>query len=753
VAADDPATPATRSPRRQYVVIGLAAAITAVMGMGIVGGSVLRSTSIAEASTSAPATVRSGVTPSAAVPAAQPVVSAQTPSAPNDPLLPGFLGSRWFGNPFAADRSNDPVIGVGGWGETDGQNHSIGLAFRAPKSGTLEYSQFLFTDDTTAPGAGYAGGTGGTIVLRLFRADRSGVPVGDPLDSVTWSPKLDAGRVCETPCRYYYNRFPRFDWSARPALTGGERYVVVFTNEDPTPNLNYIRFHGVDFYDEPGGKNGSSYLAGGFSESGWTMVYRPGNGPWLPGRVWPRNTASGYDPVLTGGFRFTDGTSFGQAGWNVGVDHGRFHGPDGKLGSGCDQGGAPTDFRCDVTADASRTQVFVAPSTFPIDQFRIGLAPYQSGNIRLSLRKAANPEPVATCSFPITGLDQSSSHPLYPYVRSRQFECDIRAANIEAGQSYEFTVSSENGAQASVLALGDTTTWPYDPTPPLQGLEGAGAVGHMINPSRPDSAAWDMQYGIRIAVPGQVPDTVAGPALATPSTPKSSAKKSSAKKSSTAKQSKRTTATPKSKRSATQRSTTKPATKTATATATASSPPATTGAVAGSAATPSPPCATFVTNSITKGAVIDAPLEVAWKSPGSFANDGDSCSNGSRWMSPRAPSSPVAMTIRLAKPTPLQSVSVLWDGESVAVDHVVTVGATCTSEQLPVEQVTNWIPARTDPAALSADPPLRWVVRRTYSITQQDPVGCVTVISKKLHPLAVAAQYGFSIQEVLLEPR
>ncbi len=227
------------------------------------------------------------------------------------------------------------------------------------------------------------------------------------------------------------------------------------------------------------------------------MVWRPRDGRWDVGRNHPRGQPVGLDPLLAGGFRLLDGTTFGQAGWNVGVEHGRYHGAGNGLGSGCAQIQAPSSFRCDVQAGVTRTQTVPVATTMRIDQFRIGLVPYTSGLIRMTLRPVGG-APIVSCLAGIDGFRHTPDEETYIYVRSRQFGCEFPPVTVEGGRTYEFVVSAESGAQASVLALGDATVWPYQPQPPMADLPGASTPGRMGGADDP-IVEWDLQYAWRIA--------------------------------------------------------------------------------------------------------------------------------------------------------------------------------------------------------------------------------------------------------------
>jgi hypothetical protein len=416
------------------------------------------------------------------------------------------MGSKVFGLPFTVDRSNDPVIGVGTWGETYGRNAEVGISFRSPYSGNLDALKPLFTDDTTAPtGTGYAGGNGGTLQISLYGADVSGKPVGSAITTFVWRPNLINGKVCEPVCGGYQNsRFRRIDIPANPYIVAGQKYVVSFVNIDPTPTVNFIRFHGVDFYDDST-VGGTSYLAeaDGFDRSIWGTVIRyPGTG-WSSGNLYPTGYVhSGYDPIISAALLMTDGRGFGNAGFNVGVDHGRIRGPGNPLGSGCEQGyNGPGSVRCDIQGSVRQGQRFSSATTFTTDRIYLPLVPYQGGNITVSIIDKTTGATVAACSFGIPTMDQSPASKFYNYIQSRKFSCNIAPTQILANRTYDLLVSSDGSAKASVLVLGDMTSWPYTPNPPFYDAPGAVIPGRYITTS-PDFQLgvtnFDLQFGLRI---------------------------------------------------------------------------------------------------------------------------------------------------------------------------------------------------------------------------------------------------------------
>jgi hypothetical protein len=416
------------------------------------------------------------------------------------------MGSRMFGLPFAVDRSNDPVIGVGTWGETYGRNAEVGITFTSPYSGKLDAIRPLFTDDTSfATGTGYAGGTGGIIQISLYNADAAGKPVGSPLTSFQWLPGLVNGKTCQPACSgYQLQRVRRVEFPVEPDVVANQKYVVSFANIDPQPATNFIRFHGVDAY-ENSTVGANSYLADtyGFDRTVWGTVFRYPGTPWSSGDRYPTGTVhSGYDPILSVGMILTDGRSFGNAGFNVGADHGRIRGPQNPMGTSCEQGLVdPAATQCHVLGTVRQGQRFTTATTFTTDRIYLPMLPYEAGNITVTLIDKTANATLTACSFAIPTLDQSPSHPDYPYIRSRKFDCGIPATQIVAGRTYDLLVSSDGNAVASVLILGDMTVWPYQPLPPFHDVLGSSIPGNYLTTNSLGSLRntyFDLQFGLRI---------------------------------------------------------------------------------------------------------------------------------------------------------------------------------------------------------------------------------------------------------------
>jgi hypothetical protein len=457
-------------------------------------------TTLTTLTTLATTTTRPPTTPTTTTP------GASAPLSSAEGLRAGYMGSRVFGLPFAVDRSNDPVIGVGTWGETYGRNAEVGIAFRSPYTGKLDAIRPLFTDDTSfGTGTGYAGGTGGIIEISLFNADSAGRPTGNAITSFVWLPGLVNGKTCEPICSgYQLQRVRRIDFPTNPDLVTDAKYVVSFRNTDPNPAVNFVRFHGVDIY-ENSTVGGNSYIAeaDGFDRSVWGTVFRYPGTAWSLGNRYPTGTVhSGYDPILSAGLILADGRSFGNAGFNVGVDHGRIRGPQNPLGTGCEQGFASTvAVQCNVQGTRKQGQRFSTPTTFTTDRVYLPLVPYEAGNITVTLIDKTNNATLTSCSFVIPTMDQSPSHPDYAYIRSRKFSCNIPATQIVAGLTYDLLVSADATAVASVMVLGDMTTWPYQPAPPFHDALGASIPGRYLTTNA--NAAlfvthFDLQYGLRI---------------------------------------------------------------------------------------------------------------------------------------------------------------------------------------------------------------------------------------------------------------
>ena len=108
--------------------------------------------------------------------------------------------------------------------------NTVSYRFRAKHSGTLEQATVYLIPDH----AGYAAGTGGTILVTVHTDDGSAAhnPSSTILASYTMSNVLSLA----SPARYFYV----MKFAAPPTLTAGQLYHFVFTNVDASPTVNFL---------------------------------------------------------------------------------------------------------------------------------------------------------------------------------------------------------------------------------------------------------------------------------------------------------------------------------------------------------------------------------------------------------------------------------------------------------------------------------------------------------------------------------
>jgi hypothetical protein len=418
----------------------------------------------------------------------------------------GFMGSNIWGIPFAVDRSIDPIIGIGIPSESAGLNTALAVNFRAPNSGNIDYFRSYYLSNSGAPYAGYAGGTGGQIQVRLYEVDSSGVPTGSPLDSFVFYPNLVNGYQPASVAAYQIKQWEKWDFPNNPAVVGGGFYAITLENIDPNPAGNYIRTFFPDFYSASvEGDTGNSYLGTpeGWDRRTWGMRWKRAGGTWQPGNTYGAGTGGQFDPLPVLGVRMTDGSSFGQSGWLVSTEHENFHGIGYPLGSGCTQNG-PGSMPCDYGPSRTPKQIFEPATPITIDKILVPLVPYGGGTVTLSIRRMSDSTVVASCTVSTPTLAQTyATSDLAGYIRSRQFQCPV-SVTLTA-QVYRLEVSS-TGATGGVLVLGDATVWPFS-TPPMADMAGASAItGSFIDSDGSNYTIYDMQFGFRLGA-GTAPAT------------------------------------------------------------------------------------------------------------------------------------------------------------------------------------------------------------------------------------------------------
>lgn len=629
-------------------------------------------------------------------------------SEQDEPVGYGFMNANVFGYPFATDRDQDPVVGIGYWGETGGRNSAVGIRFRAPTDGNFAAFRTVIADDTSHDaGYGYAGGTGGKLVISLMATDSIGNPKGSPLDQIVWTPNLVKGQSCiiGDNCAYQYNWTRRFEWPKSPAIKRNQVYVVTFENTDPDPKSNFVRLQFLDFSDEPTVTPGGSYLGGGdlVSSLDWGTIIKYDSGPWFDGRLWPTGTKpSGYQPLPVATFLLADGRSFGQGGWIVGTDHPNYHGP-GPLGSGCSQTGAASSFRCDVQNGYVVGQDFTLKRSFSTGLLLLPVVPFEGGDLRVSLTRQGDAVELASCKITIPTLDQTAANPAYGLIRSRQFSCSFPTVNLVQSVPYSLRISAVGSTKAAMLVVGDGTVWPFSHGGPFADMPGAGVPGHFVTPDEVSNDFYDLQFGlVNSAVQAGLLARQAAPTtIASPDLPPSSAPARST-----------TTTKPKS--------------------------------VAKSLVAS---CQGFV-KKLSAASVTSLTEQATWDGGGTAQKmiDGDACANSSRWISRFTGSEAEVVTIRLTRPAATKTISLMFDQQTTPRQYVLWTSPNCTGAWRRVGDQDSTMTVRT----VAAEPAGRNNVIRTHRYPSR-MTACIRLDLKKRSVLATAWGVGYSVQEVDVE--
>ena len=145
---------------------------------------------------------------------------APAPGSP-PPSDPTAAAGSTYGPGIGADAISNTQVG----GPVCGcANLMSAYRFRATTSSSLASVRIYVVD-----GAGYAGGSGGTIRVSI-ETDSGGVPSGTELAAAAIQPG--------NPVRIGY--LPLVTFASPAALQAGQLYHVVFRNTDPSPTVNYV---------------------------------------------------------------------------------------------------------------------------------------------------------------------------------------------------------------------------------------------------------------------------------------------------------------------------------------------------------------------------------------------------------------------------------------------------------------------------------------------------------------------------------
>lgn len=148
------------------------------------------------------------------------VSAAAQPATPSSPAASSPTG--FYGPGIGANSLANTTLGPYG--------NTVSYRFRAKHSGALQQATVYLIPDH----AGYAAGTGGTILVTVRTDDGSAAhnPSSTILASYTMSNVLSLA----SPARYFYV----MKFATPPTLTAGQLYHFVFTNVDPSPTVNYL---------------------------------------------------------------------------------------------------------------------------------------------------------------------------------------------------------------------------------------------------------------------------------------------------------------------------------------------------------------------------------------------------------------------------------------------------------------------------------------------------------------------------------
>ena len=139
-----------------------------------------------------------------------------------------------YGSGFGMDSRNNYLVGGLGFGGTG--TRKVAMRFIASQSSIPTAISVI--ERGQGGGAGYSGGTGGTVKCAI-QADVGGYPSGTDLMVTSWAPGNPAGD---------WEKQPFHVFSGGVALTAGTRYHLVFTQADSAPQTNFISLN-VSYID------------------------------------------------------------------------------------------------------------------------------------------------------------------------------------------------------------------------------------------------------------------------------------------------------------------------------------------------------------------------------------------------------------------------------------------------------------------------------------------------------------------------
>jgi outer membrane biosynthesis protein TonB len=182
-----------------------------------------------------------------------PVPTAVPTPVPTPTLPPA--GTSIYGPGVAADTLGNEQVGGTDHG---GANTQVSYRFRATESSALTAVRVYIQS-----GAGYGGGTGGTLVLTVQPDDGTGnhYPTPTVLASSTLVHPGSAGAQL-------------FTFSSPAVLTAGQLYHIVWTNTDPAPVLNFVSTDGLWNFQSTTPRQPFS------TDTDWAQLHKTDANPW-----------------------------------------------------------------------------------------------------------------------------------------------------------------------------------------------------------------------------------------------------------------------------------------------------------------------------------------------------------------------------------------------------------------------------------------------------------------------------------------
>jgi hypothetical protein len=178
-----------------------------------------------------------------------------TPPPPAPPSSPSAGSTGVYGTGINADTKAQ--IQVGGT-DTSSSNNRVAHRFRASTTSAVTSVRFA-----QRRGAGYSGGSGGTMRISIRADDGSGRPSGTMLASASYTPGSSG-----------INTFDRVTFSSPARLTKGHIYYVVFENTNSSPRSNFISVNETFIYGSVLSPRQPRYTDGEYA------VLTTGRGSW-----------------------------------------------------------------------------------------------------------------------------------------------------------------------------------------------------------------------------------------------------------------------------------------------------------------------------------------------------------------------------------------------------------------------------------------------------------------------------------------